>query len=142
MTTEFVLLSGIRPGKYYKVITFQEGVRYYDIQMGIIENKKIKEIDTLGKLIEIKQYGRAYDPDILLHFEGPTGKKMEYEPFFGCAEGFVEYEPDTEKRSMERIQERTNILKDEIVSNDWAWRPENVAAIQGIDLSNWAEGNS
>ena len=106
--------------------------------MGIIDNKKIMEKNTVGKLIEIRQYGRTYDPDILLVFEDPKGNKLEYEPFFGCVEGFVEYEPDTEAMSMERIQKRTSILKVEIEGNDWALRPENVVATQGIDLSNWA----
>jgi hypothetical protein len=138
MTTEFVLLSGVRVGKYYKIISFYEGVRYYDVMMGIIDNKKIMEKNTVGKLIEIRQYGRTYDPDIMLIFEDPKGNKLEYEPFFGCVEGFVEYEPDTEAMSMERIQKRTSILKVEIEGNDWALRPENVVATQGIDLSNWA----
>jgi len=141
MTTEFSLLSGLRIGKFYKVITFREGVRYYDIMMGVIDNKKIHETNMLGKLIEIRQYGRQFDPDILLLFEDSKGNKLEYEPFFGCVEGFVEYEPDTEERSKERIQERTSILKIEIEGNDWALRPENVAATQGIDLSCWTEGN-
>ena len=138
MTTEFVLLSGVRVGKYYKIISFYEGVRYFDVMMGVIDNKKIMETNTVGKLLEIRQYGRSYDPDILLVFEGLNGKKMEYEPFFGCVEGFVEYEQDTEFMSMERIQKRTSILKVEIEGNDWALRPENVVATQGIDLSNWA----
>jgi hypothetical protein len=138
MTTEFVLLSGVRVGKYYKIISFYEGVRYFDVMMGVIDNKKIMEKNTVGKLIEIRQYGRTYDPDILLVFEDSKGKKIEYEPFFGCVEGFVEYEPDTELMSMERIQKRTSILKHEIEGNDWALRPENVVATQGIDLSNWA----
>jgi len=138
MTTEFVLLSGVRVGKYYKIISFYEGVRYYDVMMGIIDNKKIMEKNTVGKLIEIRQYGRTYDPDIMLIFEDPKGNMLEYEPFFGCVEGFVEYEPDTESMSMERIQKRTSILKVEIEGNDWALRPENVVATQGIDLSNWA----
>jgi hypothetical protein len=141
MTTEFSLLSGVRVGKYYKIITFYQGVRYYDVMMGVIDNKKIHETNTVGKLIEIRQYGRSYDPDILLIFQDLKGNKLEYEPFFGCAEGFVEYEPDTEERSKERIQERTSILKHDIEGNDWALRPENVVATQGIDLSNWAEGN-
>ena len=138
MTTEFVLLSGVRVGKHYKIISFYEGVRYFDVMMGVIDNKKIMEKNTVGKLIEIRQYGRTYDPDILLVFEDSKGKKIEYEPFFGCVEGFVEYEPDTELMSMERIQKRTSILKHEIEGNDWALRPENVVATQGIDLSNWA----
>jgi hypothetical protein len=141
MTTEFTLLSGVRVGNYYKVITFYQGVRYFDIMMGVIDNKKIHETNTLGKLIEIRQYGRSYEPDVLLIFEDLKGNKLEYEPFFGCVEGFVEYEHDTEERSQQRIQERTRILKEYIEGNDWALRPENVAATQGIDLSNWSEGH-
>jgi hypothetical protein len=141
MTTQFVLLSGIRVGKYYKIINFYEGIRYYDIMMGVIDNKKIMETNTLGKLVEIQQHGRQHDPDILLIFEDSKGNKLEYEPFFGYSEGFIEYEPDTEERSKERTQKRTSILKHDIESNDWALHPENVAATQGIDLSNWSEGN-
>jgi hypothetical protein len=141
MTTEFSLLSDIRVGKYYKTITFLVGVRYYDIMMGVIDNNKIHETNTLGKLLEIRQYGRQYDPDILLIFEDSKGNKFEYEPSFGCVEGFVEYEPDTEEMSKKRIQKRSSILKEDIESNDWAFRPENVAATQGIDLRNWKEEN-
>jgi hypothetical protein len=137
MTTKFNLLSGIRTGKYYKIITFYQGVQYYDIMMGVIDNKKIHETNTLGKLIEINQYDR----NIVLIFEDSKGNKLEYEPFFGYVEGFVEYEPDTEARSMERIQHRTSLLKEEIKGNNWALRPENVLATQEIDLSNWAEGS-
>ena len=64
MKTEFVLLSGIKVGKYYNLITFCQGVRYYDIMIGMIDKKQIDKTISLGKLIEIRQYGRTYDPDI------------------------------------------------------------------------------
>jgi hypothetical protein len=69
----------------------------------------------------------------------PNGNKLEFSPTFGYSEAYIEYEPDTEKQSMERTHKRTSILKLEIEGNDWALRPENVVATQGIDLRNWAE---
>jgi len=138
-TVEFVLLSGVSVGKYYKLITFRNGVRMTDIQLGRTDKKYIDVAETLGKLLEIEIYGRPYDPDILLFFEMPNGNRLEFTPTFGYSEAYIEYEPDTETHSMERTMKRTSILKNEIETNDWALRPENVVATQGIDLSNWAE---
>jgi hypothetical protein len=134
-TTEFCLLSGLRVGRYYKVITFQDGVRYFEILMGKIDTKKITCTDTLGKLLEIRQYGRPFDPDLSLYFEDTKGNKYEYYPSFGIAEGFVEYEFDNEELSKQRTQERTKILQIEIEGNDWALRPENVVATQGLNIT-------
>jgi len=139
-TVEFVLLSGVSVGKYYKLITFRNGVRMTDIQLGRTDKKYLDVAETLGKLLEIEIYGRPYDPDILLIFEMPNGNRLEFTPTFGYSEAYIEYEPDTDTHSMERTMKRTSILKHEIETNDWALRPENVVATQGIDLSNWAEG--
>jgi hypothetical protein len=138
-TVEFVLLSGVRVGKYYKLITFRNGIRMTEIQLGRTDKKNLDLAETLGKLLEIRQYGRQYDPDILLVFEMPNSNLLEFSPSFGYSEAYIEYEPDTEKQSMERTQKRTSILKIEIEGNDWALRPENVVATQGIDLSGWAK---
>jgi hypothetical protein len=137
-TIEFVLISGLRVGKYYKLITFRNGIRMSDIQLGRTDKKYLDLSETLGKLLEIRQYGRSYDPDIDLVFEMPNGNVLEFVPTFGYSEAYIEYEPETEKLSKERIQERTSILKKEILGNDWALRPENVVATQGLDISRFA----
>jgi len=112
-----------------------------DIQLRRIDSTYAEEAKTLGKLLEIRQSGRPYDPDIILRFEMETkaGNKIviDFEPLFGYSEAFIEYEPDTEEKSKERTQKRTSILKDDILGNDWALRPKNVVATQGIDLSGW-----
>lgn len=142
MTTEICLLSDLRVGKHYKLITFLNGIRMTEIQSRMVDKKYLEEPKTLGKLLEIRQSGRPYDPDIILRFEMETkaGNKIviDFEPLFGYSEAFIEYEPDTEEKSKERTQKRTSILKDDILGNDWALRPENVVATQGIDLSCWA----
>ena len=138
---EFVLLSDIRPNRYYNLLLFNRGIRMTEIQLGVTDRKNIQEIIPLGKLVEILQHGRPYDPDISLKFEKENGEIFRYCPGFGSSEGYVEYMPDTEEDSMRRIHERTMILRDEILGNDWALRPENVVATQGIDLSGWARKN-
>jgi hypothetical protein len=141
MTTEFSLFSQIKEGRYYNLITFNNGIRMVDVQLGKTSNTNIKETIKLGKLVEIRQHGRPYDPDITLYFEDETGERFSYDPLFGSVEAYVEYELDTEEKSMIRIQERTRVLEDETLGNDWALRPENVVATQGIDLSNWNQDN-
>jgi hypothetical protein len=131
---KFVSFNEIVKGKYYKLIKFTQGVRISEIEIGKIDDKRITEVKNLGKLINILTYGRPYDLDVLFYFEQENGNKIEYEPAFGMQEAFIEYEPDTEEKSKQRIQERVNELKLEIISNDWALRPENVIATQGIDL--------
>ena len=143
MTTEICLLSDLRVGKHYKLITFRNGIRMTEIQLRRIDKKYLQEAETLGKLLEIRQYGRVYDPDIILRFEqdkfANSNNKtiIDFEPTFGYSEAYIEYEPDTEEKSKERTQKRTSILKLEIEGNDWALRPENVVATQGIDLTSW-----
>jgi len=93
---------------------------------------------NLGKLLQIEQYGRSYDPDIILHFQNESGKIFKFDPSFGSVEAYVEYEP--EQMSKARIMMRFRILEEEIRGNDWALRPENVVLTQCIDMSGWAEG--
>jgi hypothetical protein len=138
MTTRVVLLSDLRENKYYNVITFGQGIRMKDIMLGKINNKYIKSTVKLGKLIKIQQYGRLYDPDINLIFMKEDGSVINFTPPFGSIEGYSEYEYDTEDMSKTRILERTSILKYDILGNDWALRPENVVATQGIDISNFS----
>ena len=140
-TIEFVLLSGVRPNKYYNLILFNRGIRMTEIQLGMTDKTNIKEILPLGKLVEIIQLGRPYDPDISLRFETESGETLFYDPSFGSTEAYVEYTPEKEEDSMKRIQERTMLLHNEIIGNDWALRPENVVATQGIDLSGWSDEN-
>jgi hypothetical protein len=52
-------------------------------------------------------------------------------------EAYIEYEPDTEEKSKQRILERTEIIKPEILGNDWALRPENVLHTQDISIEQW-----
>ena len=137
MTTQFVTLSQLRVGRYYNLIHFNNGVRMSHIMLGETETTNIKSGRNLGKLIEIEQYGRPYDPEIVLHFETDTGIEF-FDPSFGSTEAYVEYEFDNEEMSRSRIVERTKILEQEILGNDWALRPENVVLTQGIDLSGWA----
>ena len=137
MSVEFKLFSCLRVGRNYKRITFRLGVRASDIQLRTIERKFIKSEEVLGEFVEMKMYGRPYDPDVCLLFRHPdSGKVYEFEPSFGSSEGFIEYDPEEE--SMQRIQERTKIMEIEIQGNDWALRPENVVATQGLDVSHFA----
>jgi hypothetical protein len=137
MTTKFYLLHEISVGKYYKLLTFRNGIRMTDVRKGTIDNKFINNTDTLGKLLEIRKHGRPYDPDITLYFEGPDGKPLQFDPTFGMTEAYIEYEVDTEEKSRQRIHKRTAELKLEIIGNDWALRPENVVATQGIDTKTY-----
>ena len=137
MTTQFVTFSQLRVGRYYNLIHFNNGVRMSHIMLGETETTNIKSGRNLGKLIEIEQYGRSYDPDIVLHFETDIGIEF-FDPSFGSTEAYVEYEP--EQMSKARIMMRTRILEEEILGNDWALRPENVVLTQGIDISGWKDG--
>jgi hypothetical protein len=141
-TIQFILLSDLRVGRYYSVIKFYNGIRMLHIQLGKTEKRYVSETRPLGKLLEIRQYGRQYDPDIVLYFERENGDKFEFDPSFGSMEAYIEYFPDTEEKSMERIQTRTRLLQVEIEGNDWALRPENVVATQGIDVSHYKEGET
>lgn len=140
MSIEFVLFSELQIGKRYRRVQFQRGIRYSDIQRRQTAIENIHEIMDLGKLIDIEQYGRSYDPDILLLFQKDE-MTYRFEPAFGSIDAYIEYEEDIEEDSMRRTFERTAIYKDEIIGNDWALRPENVVATQGIDLSMWSEGS-
>jgi len=123
MTTRAIHLSNLEVGKYYNLVS-------------IDHNKKIKYIKTMGKLVNINLYGRSYDPDVEFTFYNE--KIYKYEPSFNSSFAYTEYPgEETEDQVRARIQERTNILYNEIVSNDWALRPENVVATQGINVSQF-----
>jgi hypothetical protein len=138
MTTEILFVYELEIGKYYKLITFRQGILMSEIQSRRIKTQNIYQSEALGKLIEIQQYGRPYDPDVLLIFQQNNGNRIEYEPRFGSTEAYLEYDPDAEESSKKRIQERTRLLELEIQGNDWALRPENVVATQGLDISKFA----
>ena len=138
MTTEILVVYELEIGKYYKLITFRQGILMSEIQSRRIKTQNIYQSEALGKLIEIQQYGRPYDPDVLLIFQQNNGNRIEYEPRFGSTEAYLEYDPDAEESSKKRIQERTRLLELEIQGNDWALRPENVVATQGLDISKFA----
>jgi len=137
MTVNVSLFSDLCIGKCYKLITFGHGVRMSEIMLGKINQDHIKHAEPLGKLIEIKQVGRPYDPDFILRFQQENGLIVGFEPSLGLAEAYLEYEPDTEEMSRKRIQERVSVIAQEIQGNDWAFRPENVVATQGIDTSHF-----
>jgi len=109
-----------------------------EIMLGQIGKDQIKAAEALGKLVEIKQIGRPYDPDFILRFQQEDGSIFGFEPSLGVAEAYLEYEPDTEEHSKRRVQERVSLLALEIQGNDWALRPENVVATQGIDITRFA----
>jgi hypothetical protein len=140
MTTKFVTLSQLREGSYYNLIRFNHGIRMTHIMLGETDTANIKSGMNLGKLLQIEQYGRSYDPDIILHFQNESGKIFKFDPSFGSVEAYVKYDPD--EMSKARIMMRVRILEEEIRGNDWALRPENVVLTQGIDLSGWAEGDN
>jgi hypothetical protein len=143
MTTKFVMLSGIRVDHYYNLIKFNQGISIIDIQLGETDSTNIKSQRNLGKLLQIQQYGRPYDPEIILHFQDETVNPFRLftiDPSFGSIEAYVEYE--TEEMSKARILERTQLLEEEILGNDWALRPENVVLTQGIVLDGWTEGSN
>jgi hypothetical protein len=140
MSVSFVLFSEVKIGNHYRRLRFQHGIRQIDVQRRKTDLENVLEITDLGKLIDIEQYGRSYDPDILFLFQ-KDGNAYRFEPAFGSSEAYIEYEEDTEEDSRCRILERTAHCKEEILGNDWALRPENVVATQGIDLRNWAEGS-
>jgi hypothetical protein len=141
MTTIFVLFSQVKVGKHYNRITFKHGVRMTDIQLGRIQKSQIAKKETMGLLTEISVEGRAYDPDPRFHFKHPDGHVISYNPTFALTEAYEEYEPDSEEKSEQRIRERTQLIKEDIEGNDWAFRPENVLHTQDIDTSTWSISN-
>ena len=138
MSIEFVSFSGVKVGKHYNRITFKNGVRMTDIQLGKIHKNQIHKRETMGLLVDIALHGRSYDPDPTFHFKHPDNYMISYDPPFTMTEAYEEYEPDTEEKSKQRILERTSQLRWEIIGNDWALRPENVLATQSIDTSPWS----
>jgi hypothetical protein len=108
-----------------------------DIQLGRVNTSNIIKTEVMGLLTEITLNGRSYDPDPTFHFTHPQGHKIFYVPPFTMTEAYIEYEPDTEEKSKQRILERTEIMKPEILGNDWALRPENVLQTQDISIKQW-----
>ena len=142
MSTKITLLSELCVGKFYKLITFRNGINFKSINLGRINNSDLDKLDknTLGKLLEIKL--KLNGPTVLLYFENYDGSRFEYEPMFGYSEVYIEYEPYNQQISRERIQKRTRILKDGIIDNDWALHPNNVLYTKDIDVSNFLEGQT
>ena len=125
MTTRAIHFSNLKVGKYYNLVS-------------IGHNKKIKYIKTMGKLINVCQYGRSYDPDVDFIFHNEQGEMYRYQPNYNSTFAYTEYPgEETDDQIRNRIQERTNILHNEIIGNDWALRPENVVATQGINVSQF-----
>jgi hypothetical protein len=137
---DFVFASGVQLDRYYKMVEFYHLLRASELLTGKMSYRNIVREERLGKLIQIRQYGRSYDPDVVFLFETEDGDVFEYDPPLQSTFGYVEYDPEDEFVSRDRVIERTLLLKVEIEGNDWALRPENVVATQGIDLSRFAEG--
>uniref|UniRef100_A0A6C0B9V0 Uncharacterized protein n=1 Tax=viral metagenome TaxID=1070528 RepID=A0A6C0B9V0_9ZZZZ len=123
MTTRAIHFSNLEVGKYYNLVS-------------VDHNRKIKFIKTMGKLINICQYGRSYDPDVDFIFHNEQGIMYRYQPNYNSTFAYTEYPAEeTEDQVKARIQERNRLIHYEIASNDWALRPENVVATQGINVS-------
>jgi len=110
------------PGKSYNLIFREFG-------------GKIKFKETLGKLVYISIGGRLYDREMYMRFINEEGVEYYFDPPYQSSYGYIQYSDEKEEDIKKRIQERTRILQDDILGNDWALRPENVVATQGIDLS-------
>ena len=139
---DFVFASGVKLDRYYKMVEFYPLLRASELLTGKMSYRNIVREERLGKLIQIRVYGTAYDPDILFLFEAEDGGLFEYDPPLQSKYGYVEYDPEEESEttSRDRVIDRTLLLKVDIEGNDWALRPENVVATQGIDISRFAEG--
>lgn len=123
MSTNVLEMSEVKAGRYYYLV-FQE----YD--------ESIRYIEKLGVLISVTLSGRPYDPDVIMNFKNENGEIYIFDPPFSSSYGYIEYVGEEREEDIKkRIQKRTQILRDGIVGNDWALRPENVVATQGIDLS-------
>lgn len=127
MENNIVQLSDLKVKKYYNLV-------YID------HNSKVKYIRKMGELIDIELYGRTYDPDVDLLFQQEDGETSRFRADFSPSYGFTEYNiEESEDIVRERVQTRTCILKNGILGNDWALRPENVVATQGIDTSMYIQ---
>jgi hypothetical protein len=115
-TTEFTRKEGKWPNEHY------------------YSNKKLKYV---GKFIKHEQYGFGDSMSCYDIFDN-DGEEVIVQYTY---EGTTSYrEVEVDGNSKERIIKRTKILKEEIEGNDWALRPENVVATQGLDISNFIEG--
>ena len=123
MSNDMLEMSEVKAGRYYYLV-FQE----YD--------ESIRYIEKLGVLISVTLSGRPYDPDVIMNFKNENGEIYTFDPPFSSSYGYIEYVGEEREEDIKkRVQARTRVLRDEIVGNDWALRPENVVATQGIDLS-------
>jgi len=125
-------------GRYYKLIRIKSAYTVKNFPFGKIKKQYIESEVDMGQVLDIKSYGRPYDPDVCFIYHEVDGEKKAFYPTFSSSEIYVEYNPYSEEKSKMRVQKRTSILKEEILGNDWALRPENVVATQGIDISRFA----
>uniref|UniRef100_A0A6C0JEE3 Uncharacterized protein n=1 Tax=viral metagenome TaxID=1070528 RepID=A0A6C0JEE3_9ZZZZ len=128
-------------GRYYKLIRIKSEYSVKNFPFDKINKQYIESEVDLGQVLDIKLYGRSYDPYLCFIYHDVDGEKKEFYPTFSSSEIYLEYNPYSEEKSKMRVQKRTSILKEEILGNDWALRPENVVATQGIDISGFREGN-
>jgi hypothetical protein len=120
-------------GKYYETTEFtrKDGKWPYE---HYYTNKKLKYV---GKFIKHEHYGWGDNASYYDIFDN-DGEEVIVQYTY---EGTTSYrEVEVDGNSKERIIKRTKILKEEIEGNDWALRPENVVATQGLDISNFLEG--
>ena len=122
-------------GKYYKTTEYtrKEGIWPYE---HYYSTKKLKYV---GKFIRHEQFGYGDSMSCYDIFDD-NGKNVVVQYTYEGTTSYVEVDMDTEEKSKERIIERIKILKEGIEGNDWALRPENVVATQGLDISNFIEG--
>jgi hypothetical protein len=137
-TVRLFTLSELTPGRYYEFIQLRSNLSIHPGHTRFVSDEQILMKIKLGKLLKIDIYGRPYDPEVLLHFEHESGTRSKFEPMFVNLEHYAEYDPpDNEEDSKQRILERTRVVKYDILANDWALRPENVVATQGIDITRF-----
>jgi len=134
----FVRFSEVKVGKYYNVLRITTEVSTKHFLSNSINKEDAEFIINLGEILDIKLYGRSYDPDVCFIYYNIDGIEQAFYPTFSSSEIYEECEP--EEKSRIRVHERTSILKEGILGNDWALRPENVVATQGIDISGFREG--
>jgi hypothetical protein len=138
MKLNIVTLSGLRVGRYYKLVSFPSAIPISDIYVGKIDSDYESQIDTLGELLEIRQYENNRGTAHLI-FRMNDGTRIELDSYFGLSAVYMEYYPENEEISKKRIQDRTRLIRDEIIGNDWALRPENVVATQGLDINHFGD---
>jgi hypothetical protein len=133
----FLRFSDVKIGRYYNVLRIKTEVSLKHFLSNSINKEDAEFIINLGVILDIKLYGKSYDPDVCFIYHDVDGVKQAFYPTFSSSEIYEEYEP--EEKSKIRVQKRTSILKEEILGNDWALRPQNVVSTQGIDISGFQE---